>query len=81
LKATKQNGVWNEEIKELRTHVLPPFWLSWYAFVIYFCTFEFGTIQIVNYRKMPTGSDKYFNTFPVDCLNRLFLRNRGSDVF
>lgn len=39
LRATTQNGVWNDEIKEMRINVLPPFWLSWWAFVIYFCTF------------------------------------------
>ncbi|MEA5126854.1 MAG: two-component regulator propeller domain-containing protein [Proteiniphilum sp.] len=37
LKATTQNGVWNDEIKEMRINVLPPFWLSWWAFIIYFC--------------------------------------------
>lgn len=39
LKATTQNGVWNDEIKEMRVNVLPPFWLSWWAIAIYFCTF------------------------------------------
>lgn len=37
LRATTQNGVWNDEIKEIRINVLPPFWLSWWAFIIYFC--------------------------------------------
>lgn len=37
LRATTQNGVWNDEIKEMRINVLPPFWLSWWAFIIYFC--------------------------------------------
>lgn len=36
LRATTQNGVWNQEIKELRVQVLPPFWLSWWAFALYF---------------------------------------------
>lgn len=35
LRATTRNGVWNKEIKELRVEVLPPFWLSWWAFIIY----------------------------------------------
>lgn len=37
LRATTQNGVWNDEIKEMRINVLPPFWLSWWALIIYFC--------------------------------------------
>lgn len=50
LKATTQNGVWNEEIKELKIHVLPPFWLSWWAFVIYVCVF--ALISYIIYRSI-----------------------------
>ena len=39
LRATAQNGVWNEQVKELRIQVLPPFWLSWWAFGLYLFTF------------------------------------------
>ena len=48
LRATTQNGVWNDEIKELRVNVLPPFWLSWWAYIIYF--FTFAIIIYVLYR-------------------------------
>ena len=41
LRATTQNGVWNETVKELKIIVLPPFWLSWWAFVVYFCLISF----------------------------------------
>ncbi|WP_298652678.1 hybrid sensor histidine kinase/response regulator transcription factor [uncultured Proteiniphilum sp.] len=37
LRATTQNGVWNDKIKEIQINVLPPFWLTWWAFIIYFC--------------------------------------------
>ena len=37
LRATTQNGVWNDVTKELQINVLPPFWLSWWAFIVYFC--------------------------------------------
>jgi signal transduction histidine kinase/ligand-binding sensor domain-containing protein/DNA-binding response OmpR family regulator len=50
LRATTQNGVWNNEIKEMRINVLPPVWLSWWAFVIYFCTF--ALIAYVIYRNI-----------------------------
>ncbi len=36
LKATNETGVWSEEEKELDIVVYPPFWLSWWAFLIYF---------------------------------------------
>lgn len=38
LRATTQNGVWNDEVKELKITVLPPFWFSWWAFLIYICS-------------------------------------------
>ena len=36
LRSTMQNGVWNDKIKELKINILPPIWLSWWAYVIYF---------------------------------------------
>lgn len=41
LRATTHNGVWNDETKELSVHVLPPIWLSWWAFLIYACLLLF----------------------------------------
>lgn len=35
LRATTQNGVWNDKIKELKIVVEPPFWLSWWALILY----------------------------------------------
>lgn len=35
LKATSENGVWSGEIRELSVEVLPPFWATWWAYVIY----------------------------------------------
>jgi len=35
LKAANANGVWNEEVKELEIIVLPPWWATWWAFLIY----------------------------------------------
>ncbi len=36
LRATNLHGIWNKEIRRLNVKVLPPFWLSWWAFLIYF---------------------------------------------
>ena len=41
LKATTHHGVWNKEIKQLKIDVLPPFWFSWWAFLIYICLLIF----------------------------------------
>jgi ligand-binding sensor domain-containing protein/signal transduction histidine kinase/DNA-binding response OmpR family regulator len=35
LRATNLHGIWNQEIRRLNVEVLPPLWLSWWAFLIY----------------------------------------------
>lgn len=35
LKATNENGIWSQEIRELEVVVLPPFWATWWAYIIY----------------------------------------------
>lgn len=39
LRATTQNGVWNDKIKEIQVNILPPFWRTWWSYVIYFFIF------------------------------------------
>jgi len=36
LKGTNSDGIWNKDFVTLRIRVLPPFWKSWYAYIIYF---------------------------------------------
>ena len=36
LKATNEHGVWSEHEKKVNIIVHPPFWLTWWAFIIYF---------------------------------------------
>jgi len=38
VKATNADGIWGEEIKEMRILISPPIWLAWYAYVVYFAT-------------------------------------------
>lgn len=35
VRATNQDGIWNNETTEIRIRVLPPWWKSWYAYLIY----------------------------------------------
>lgn len=35
LRATNENGIWNEQVRELSVVVLPPFWATWWAYLIY----------------------------------------------
>lgn len=35
LKATNENGVWSGYIRELTVVVLPPFWATWWAYLLY----------------------------------------------
>ncbi len=35
LKATNENGLWNEQVRSLKVTILPPFWATWWAYTIY----------------------------------------------
>jgi len=35
LKATNENGIWSNSIREISITVLPPFWNTWWAYAIY----------------------------------------------
>ncbi len=35
LRATNHHGTWNNETRALNVEVLPPLWLTWWAFVVY----------------------------------------------
>lgn len=35
LKATNENGIWSNNLHELTVVVLPPFWATWWAYLIY----------------------------------------------
>jgi len=33
--ATDKNGLWSNTVKELGIHILPPFWATWWAYLVY----------------------------------------------
>lgn len=35
LKAANNDGLWSDDIKEIKVHILPPFWLTPWAFLLY----------------------------------------------
>lgn len=35
LKATNENGVWSGQIRKMTVVILPPFWATWWAYLIY----------------------------------------------
>jgi ligand-binding sensor domain-containing protein/signal transduction histidine kinase/AraC-like DNA-binding protein len=35
VKATNQDGVWSKKVREIRITIRPPFWLTWWAYLIY----------------------------------------------
>lgn len=36
VKAANNDGVWSDQVKSLKIIILPPLWLTWWAYVIYF---------------------------------------------
>lgn len=43
LKATDENGIWSGYIRELTIVILPPFWATWWAYILY-ALFAAGTV-------------------------------------
>lgn len=39
VKASNNDGVWSKEIKSLKITILPPWWLTWWAYTLYFFAF------------------------------------------
>ncbi len=35
VKGANSDGVWNDDVTELKIHISPPFWESWYAYIVY----------------------------------------------
>jgi len=48
IKGTNSDGIWNEIPTTLKIRILPPFWESWYAYVIYF-TLIFSLLALLRY--------------------------------
>lgn len=46
VKWTNADGVWNESPREIIIVISPPFWLSWWAFIIYFLLFVIAAYYI-----------------------------------
>ncbi len=55
LKATNENGIWSDYVRELTVVVLPPFWATWWAYILYvlfasgtaFCLFRITRKRIL----------------------------------
>ncbi len=52
IKASNNDGVWNEKYITLNIKVLPPPWLSWYAYIIYFVIFAGLYYSLFRYIKL-----------------------------
>lgn len=50
VKASNDDGIWNETGTSLTIEIPPPPWLSWYAYLIYFAVSVFLFYLIVRYR-------------------------------
>ena len=46
VKGTNNDGVWSKEEAVLKVRILPPFWKSWVALLLYFALIVFAIIQL-----------------------------------
>ena len=54
VKAANNDGVWTNEIREIRIVVLPPWWKTWWAYSLYLLAFG-GLLYIFYYYSVKTG--------------------------
>lgn len=49
VKAANNDGVWSRTIKSLKIHIHPPFWLTWWAYLIYLLLIGSISYTILNF--------------------------------
>lgn len=49
IKSSNEDGVWNQNIKTLKIKILPPFWKTWWAFLIYFILFAASSVIVFRF--------------------------------
>lgn len=54
VKASNNDNIWNEEGIKLNIKVLPPFWLSWWAYMIYITIIVIIVYNFLRYYKIKT---------------------------
>jgi signal transduction histidine kinase/ligand-binding sensor domain-containing protein/DNA-binding response OmpR family regulator len=52
VKASNNDGVWNENPVELNFYIAPPFWKTWWAYTLYFLLFVAVFILVLYYLKI-----------------------------
>lgn len=52
VKASNNDGIWNENPISLRIHINPPFWKTWWAYTIYFILFVVAFLFVLYYLKL-----------------------------
>lgn len=49
IKTSNEEGLWNPSVKSLKIIVLPPWWRTWWAYLIYFCFFVLSSILLYRF--------------------------------
>ncbi len=57
VKASNNDGVWNDEVREITIHVLPPWWKTWYAYLMYTLIIA-GLLYLFYYYSLKTAKLK-----------------------
>ncbi|MEM9921638.1 MAG: two-component regulator propeller domain-containing protein, partial [Bacteroidota bacterium] len=50
VKGSNNDGYWNEEPTELKIYILPPWWLSWWAYLLYLLLFSSIVYAFIRFR-------------------------------
>ncbi len=75
LKASNNDGVWNEDYITLNIKVLPPPWRSWYAYIIYFLILTGFFLLLLHYLRLEHSVKiKQFEKENIEKVHQLRIR-------
>ena len=57
VKASNGDGLWNDTPTELQISILPPWWRTWWAYLLYFGIFAFALNRYIRYRSNQLKSE------------------------
>lgn len=81
IKGSNNDGIWNEEGVSLKIRVLPPFWASWWAYLIYICLAVVSVRYYYNMLRKKREKEEKIRLEKIQAQSEIDLYNAKIDFF
>lgn len=81
IKGSNNDGIWNEEGVSLKIRVLPPFWASWWAYLLYLCIVVISVRYYINMLRKKREKEEQIRLEKVQAQSEIDLYNAKIDFF